>query len=79
MKLTYTEALALDMHFEKEHGSYYDRGSADSYYGRPRDPHRGGVGGMSGPRIEATHPEDIAAYHAGYNFNEQFGDKKDWR
>jgi len=33
------------------HGDPFDRGSADSYYGRPRDPHRGGVGGDSGPRV----------------------------
>ncbi len=25
--------------FETRHGSPYDRGSADSYYGRPRIPH----------------------------------------
>mgnify|MGYP003348973913 CR=1 FL=1 len=25
--------------YDKQHGSFFDRGSADSYYGRPRDPH----------------------------------------
>jgi hypothetical protein len=35
----------------KRHGCLYDRGSADSYYGRPRDPHYGGVGGDSGQRV----------------------------
>lgn len=63
---------------DRSHGSFWDRGSADSYYGRPRDPHRGGVGGDSGPRIVAVAPEEIAAYLAGYEHNEKNGDKKDW-
>ena len=74
----YTEAQLATEQYDKSHGSYFDRGSADSYYHRSRDPHRGGVGGDSGPRIQATKPADIQAYHAGYDFNEQFGDKKDW-
>ena len=74
----YTEAQEATEQYDKSHGSYFDRGSADSYYHRGRDPHRGGVGGDSGPRIQATKPADIQAYHAGYDFNEQFGDKKDW-
>jgi hypothetical protein len=61
------------------HGCLYDRGSADSYYGRPRDPHYGGVGGESGPRVVVKDTESIAEYIAGYEFNEDFGDKKDWR
>jgi hypothetical protein len=64
--------------YDKEHGSFFDRGSADSYYGRGREPHRGGVGGMSGLRIPATTHEEIEAYNAGYDYNEQYGDKKDW-
>ena len=47
----------------ENHGSLYDRGSADSYYGRTRDPHYGGV---------------LAEYFAGYNYNEQYGDKKNY-
>jgi hypothetical protein len=62
------------------HGSPFDRGSADSYYGRVRDPHRGGVGGESGPRIgiEQLNQQQIWEYHAGYDWNEKFGDKKEW-
>jgi hypothetical protein len=64
----------------KQHGCLYDRGSADSYYGRPRDPHYGGVGGDSGPRVDQNLSiEEIAEYYAGYEYNERFGDKKDWR
>ena len=63
----------------KNHGSLYDRGSADSHYGRPRGPHYGGVGGDSGPRVEVTDESSVAEYMAGYDHNEQFGDKKDYR
>ncbi len=61
------------------HGSLYDRGSADSYYGRSRQPHYGGVGGESGQRVAVTDPQSVAEYMAGYDYNERFGDKKDWR
>jgi hypothetical protein len=61
------------------HGCLFDRGSADSYYGRPRDPHYGGVGGDSGPRVKVTDAESVAEYLAGYEDNERNGDKKDWR
>jgi hypothetical protein len=33
---------------------------------------------MSGPRIDAVRESEIQAYHAGYDYNEQFGDKKSW-
>ena len=64
--------------YDSAHGSFFDRGAADSYYDRDRDPHRGGVGGDSGPRIDAVLAEEIEAYHAGYDYNEQYGDKKNW-
>lgn len=60
------------------HGCLYDRGSADSYYGRPRNPHYGGVGGTSGPRVDVTDKASVAEYLAGYEQNEQEGLKKDW-
>jgi hypothetical protein len=37
--------------YEQKHGNAFDRGSADSWYGRGRNPHKGGVGGNSGPRV----------------------------
>jgi len=64
--------------YDNEHGSFFDRGSADSYYGRPHDPHRGGVGGNSGERVVASTEAEYEAYHAGYDWNEQYGSKKDW-
>jgi len=64
----------------KNHGSLYDRGSADSYYGRPRGPHYGGVGGDSGPRVDqGLSIDEIKEYYAGYEYNERYGDKKDYR
>ena len=63
----------------KKHGCLYDRGSADSYYGRPRDPHYGGVGGDSGERVDqGLSIDEIKEYYAGYEWNERFGDKKDY-
>lgn len=62
-----------------KHGSLYDRGSADSYYGRQPAPHYGGVGGDSGERVRVHDKASVDEYMAGYNYNEQFGDKKDWR
>jgi hypothetical protein len=68
----------LDVTYDSTHGSFFDRGTADSWYNRRQDPHRGGVGGESGPRIVATRVEDIKAYYAGYEWNERFGGKKEW-
>jgi hypothetical protein len=62
----------------KKHGCLYDRGSADSYYGRVPDPHYGGVGGDSGERVSQLTVEEVAEYYAGYEYNERFGDKKEW-
>jgi hypothetical protein len=65
--------------FQRKHGSLYDRGSADSYYGRRRDPHYGGVGGDSGKRVDQLTADEVSEYQAGYDYNEQFGEKKDYR
>ena len=66
--------------YEVEHGDPFDRGMSDSYYSRRRYPHKGGVGGASGPRIESNEMslQEIADYGAGYNYNEADGDKKNW-
>jgi hypothetical protein len=61
------------------HGSLFDRGAADSYYGRAPDPHYGGVGGDSGIRVKVMYAEAVAEYMAGYEDNERFGSKKDYR
>ena len=64
--------------YNQKHGNAFDRGAADSYQSRIHSPHKGGVGGDSGPRIDELTADEIAKYHAGYNYNEQLGDKKNW-
>ena len=65
--------------FDRElHGSLFDRGSADSYYGRPRDPHWYPEGSYNGVKVTDLNPIEIQAYMAGYDWNEQYGDKKAW-
>jgi hypothetical protein len=69
--------------YSKKHNTPYDRGSADSYYGRPRAPHyyvahpRGDVRGEQ-TRVEQLTQDEIDAYNAGYNDNEASGAKKEW-
>lgn len=66
--------------YDQRHGGPFDRGAADSYYNRPYNPHFFTGDTMQSPRIplECMTPEEITAYSAGYRYNEQFGDKKDW-
>jgi hypothetical protein len=66
--------------FDRTHGSPFDRGAADSYYHRPLDPHWYPEGTYNGDRVEAKdmHGIQLRAYAMGYEFNERFGDKKDW-
>jgi len=63
--------------YDQSHGSPYDRGSADSHYGRDKKPHRW-WDKLGRHREELTDPADIAAYHAGYDENQRSGDKKQW-
>lgn len=60
------------------HGSPFDRGSADSWFGKARDPHWYPKGTFVGERIpvERMTDDQIEAYHAGYDENEQFGSKE---
>jgi len=72
--------VILEKEYNKTHGYPWDRGSADSYYGRPIDPHYYPEGTGHGKRIEASEmsKEELEAYHAGYLWNEQYCDKKSW-
>ena len=61
----------------QEHGSPYDRGSADSWYRRQPEPHYM----IDGARIERADmtAEQIAEYEAGYDSNEkQIDSRKDY-
>jgi hypothetical protein len=64
--------------YDQRHGGCFDRGSADSYYGRVRDPHFYVAGTGTSDRVTDLTPSEIQAYLAGYQWNEQFGDKKSW-
>lgn len=63
--------LADQWQFNRDnHGSLFDRGMADSYYRRAKNPHYGGVGGDSGPTTWVTDPASVAEYLAGYEYNQ---------
>jgi hypothetical protein len=66
--------------YDATHGSPFDRGSADSYYSRPQDPHFYPEGSYNGDRVEAKDMTlaQMRAYFRGYEYNDQFGDKKSW-
>jgi len=70
--------MKFDAIYDRKHGSLYDRGAADSYYGRPRDPHWYPNGTGNAPRIQAVDQLDIREYMEGYDYNERYGDKKSW-
>jgi len=59
--------------YDKRHGGPYDRGAADSYYGRNGSPHYYEVGSMTSPKVDADDmtAEEIEAYYAGYDENEE--------
>jgi hypothetical protein len=66
--------------YNDRHGGPFDRGSADSWYNREREPHYYvGETGMSTRLEEVDMSEkEVADYNAGYDYNEQFGGKKDY-
>ena len=65
---------------DRRHGGPYDRGSADSYYRRGRQPHYyTGDPGRS-PRVgyQDMTADEVEVYNAGYDDNEEAGDYKEW-
>jgi hypothetical protein len=74
--MTVREHIEIDT----RHGGPYDRGSADSYYRRGRTPHYYLGNTSSSPRITQADmtPDEIVAYHAGFDDNEEMGDYKEW-
>ena len=65
--------------FDRErHGGLWDRGSADSSYGRWKEPHWWPEGTGQGQQITNLNAAEIEEYLAGYDYNEQYGDKKSW-
>ena len=70
----------MSNHYNKRHGSPYDRGAADSYYGRGKNPHYYLGATYSSPRVDALDMtvKELKEYHAGYENNEKEGSFKDW-
>lgn len=69
--------MTVDLKFQRgRHGGLYDRGGADCYYGRPRDPHWCPQGTGNGAKEKAILAEEIAEYDAGYDEQERSGVKK---
>jgi|LakMenEpi03Aug12_release.lakeMendotaPanAssembly.Ray.scaffolds.fasta_scaffold5649009_1 hypothetical protein len=65
--------------YDQRHGGPFDRGSADSYYHRPRRPHYFKGDTHNSPEIipkEGT--KEYQDYMAGYEYNELYGYKKEW-
>ena len=70
--------IMTNIQFDRNrHGGLYDRGSADSYYRRPKDPHWYPEGTYHGKKITITELtlEEIDEYNLGYSENTEF---KDW-
>ena len=64
--------------YNQRHGGPYDRGGADSYYRRRREPHYFvGATGQS-PKIDERDmtQEELDAYNAGFDDNESEGNFK---
>ena len=53
---------------DKRHGGPYDRGSADSYYGRPRRPqyYKGDTATSDRVEYKDMTPDEVVVYMAGY-------------
>lgn len=75
--------VTYDVTFGNEmtrHGGPFDRGSADSYYHRGMRPHYyvGNTGSSERIEMPDMTKEELNQYYAGYEYNEETGDKKDW-
>jgi len=70
----------MNKQYDRRHGGPFDRGGADSYYGRGRKPHYFFGATYQSPEVleSAMTQEEIEAYNAGYDENERSGDKKMW-
>lgn len=64
---------------DMRHGGPFDRGSADSYYGRPFEPHYYVGDTYSSERVTTLNAAERDAYFAGHAFNDEITqDFKDW-
>ena len=74
----------MSKEYSKGYGSPFDRGGADSYYHRRPKPHKiiseteEGTGRQYFKVVYDLTEEEVEAYNAGYEDNEDSGGKKDW-
>jgi hypothetical protein len=68
-------AIVKTRQFDRSHGSLFDRGESDSYYGRSIDPHWWGCD-FGTIRHECNSDLEVAEYMAGFEANEASGVKK---
>ena len=68
------------MSIQHEHGSPYDRGTADSYYRRSKKPHFYPNGTYNNPIVieEFMTTKQVKDYYQGYDANEKDMHFKDW-
>lgn len=66
--------------YDSRHGGPFDRGSADSYYNRGIEPHYYVGRTYDSDRVEKAQMTavELSEYLAGYAYNEQYGNKKDF-
>lgn len=65
--------------YDSRHGGPFDRGSCDSYYHRVCRPHfYTGATYFTQEIIPEKGSPEYLAYKAGYEYNEELGDKKEW-
>jgi hypothetical protein len=67
------------MYYDERHGGPYDRGTADSYYGRDYNPHYFVGDSYNSPRVDLAQMTayEIVAYTAGFRDNELANNYKD--
>lgn len=73
--------LGQSAYYNERHGGAYDRGQADSYYGREYSPHyfTGDSYNSVCIKLADMTAHEIVAYTAGYRDNQARGDKKEWQ
>ena len=66
--------------YDNRHGGPFDRGSADSWYSRGYNPHYylGATAMSTKVEFQDMSSKEIDEYAAGYNYNEQYGGKKEY-
>lgn len=67
MMITRTKESQMETSYPNWHGSPYDRGCADAWYGRPADPHKYPLGLYPQGRVALVESSEIEAYMHGYN------------